>query len=90
MIKDKIKRYALLNGNEEAEVYFMLVPVVVAIIVLVLVAFMTQSFFVPIVFIAIVALFYTASQAINAVIQSISIFVDVLLLPPHEEPSILD
>lgn len=88
--KEKIKQYAQLTGEHEVEVYFMLVPIVAAVIVFILAVFLTQSFFVPMVFIASVALFYIASQAVNAFIQSISTFVDVLLLPSHEEPSILD
>lgn len=88
--KEKIKQYAQLTGEHEVEVYFMLVPIVAAVIILALVAFMTQSFFIPMVFIVSVALFYIALQAVNAVIQSISTFVDVMLLPPHEEPSVLD
>lgn len=90
MIKNKIKQYALLSGNEEAEVYFMLIPVVAAIIIFIMAVLVTQSFFVPIFFIIGVALLFIATQAIRAVIQSANTFMDVIFLPSHEEPSILD
>lgn len=89
MIKNKIKQYALLSGNEEAEVYLMLIPVVAAIIIFIMAVLVIQSFFVPIFLIG-VALLFIATQAIRAVIQSANTFMDVIFLPSHEEPSILD
>lgn len=84
-MKNKIKQYALLSGNGEAEVYSMLLPLISAIIAFIITALVLQSLFIPFAIVICGAVSYFTILALIAVVQSADTFLNIVSIPSLDE-----